>query len=84
MSQNKIISMFYYDDSIISVKPVEFEEANNILEYSCCMRVILHDVCLCVSARVTQLMEHLDVFISVKPKPKQPSKVSLQPHTVNV
>ncbi|XP_053384044.1 protein bicaudal C homolog 1-B-like [Mercenaria mercenaria] len=24
--------------------------------------------------RVTQLMEHLDVFISVKPKPKQPSK----------
>ncbi|KAL4239787.1 Protein bicaudal C 1 [Mactra antiquata] len=24
--------------------------------------------------RITQLMEHLDVFISVKPKPKQPSK----------
>jgi hypothetical protein len=30
-----------------------------------------------VTGRVTQLMEHLDVFISVKPKPKQPSKVSL-------
>ena len=27
------------------------------------------------SGRITQLMEHLDVFISVKPKPKQPSKV---------
>lgn len=25
---------------------------------------------------ITQLMEQLDVFISIKPKPKQPSKVS--------
>lgn len=24
---------------------------------------------------ITQLMEQLDVFISIKPKPKQPSKV---------
>lgn len=24
---------------------------------------------------ITALMEHLDVFISIKPKPKQPSKV---------
>ena len=28
------------------------------------------------SARLAQMMEQLDVFISVKPKPKQPSKVS--------
>lgn len=27
-------------------------------------------------AGITQLMEQLDVFISIKPKPKQPSKVS--------
>lgn len=25
---------------------------------------------------IAQLMEQLDVFISIKPKPKQPSKVS--------
>ena len=29
-----------------------------------------------VAGRITQLMEQLDVYISVKPKPKQPSKVS--------
>ena len=28
------------------------------------------------AGRITQLMEQLDVYISVKPKPKQPSKVS--------
>ena len=28
-----------------------------------------------VSASLSQLMEQLDVFISIKPKPKQPSKV---------
>ena len=28
-----------------------------------------------VTASLSQLMEQLDVFISIKPKPKQPSKV---------
>lgn len=28
---------------------------------------------------IAQLMEQLDVFISVKPKPKQPSKVGSEP-----
>jgi len=27
-------------------------------------------------AKINQLMEQLDVYISIKPKPKQPSKVS--------
>lgn len=30
---------------------------------------------------ITALMEQLDVFISIKPKPKQPSKVRQQAHT---
>ena len=30
-----------------------------------------------VSGQLTQAMERLDVFISVKPKPKQPSKVAM-------
>jgi hypothetical protein len=33
---------------------------------------------LIFSGKITQLMEHLDVFISVKPKPKQPSKVCIR------
>lgn len=27
---------------------------------------------------IAQLMEQLDVFVSIKPKPKQPSKVGLE------
>ncbi len=29
-----------------------------------------------IAGKISQLMEQLDVFISIKPKPKQPSKVS--------
>lgn len=32
------------------------------------------------TAKLTQLMEQLDVFISIKPKPKQPSKVNTRHH----
>ncbi|KAK1333676.1 hypothetical protein QTO34_006062 [Cnephaeus nilssonii] len=32
---------------------------------------------------IAQLMEQLDVFVSIKPKPKQPSKVSWAPHLIS-
>lgn len=40
------------------------------------VETFIGDINILFAGRVTQLMEHLDVFISVKPKPKQPSKVS--------
>ena len=41
-----------------------------------CLELIKYICFEFFSGRLSQLMETLDVFISVKPKPKQPSKVS--------
>ncbi len=37
----------------------------------------LPKLCLIFTGKISQLMEQLDVFISIKPKPKQPSKVRI-------
>ena len=54
----------------------------NCLLQGCLPLVLMFDIKNEVevdAARLAQLMEQLDVFISIKPKPRQPSKVRILP-----
>lgn len=47
------------------------KETNHCLKFTCAFFILI------VAAKLNKIMEAYDVFVSVKPKPKQPSKASV-------